>query len=345
MDQVLSQQEIDKLLKAMNNGEIDQEEIEEQTNNTPKIKPYDFRRPSKLSKEYVNTLHMIFEDFSKMGTNVLSNLLRVNATLHLASIEQISFDEFIHSIPRITLIGLFHSKLVEKDSPMKGIQMVEMNPQLCTKLVELLCGGSENQVKEDQNNEAEVDEKKFTDIELAILKGVLEEVGQTFQNSWKDIVKIKTFLDSVDVNPQLLQSMSPNEPVILTTFSLDIGEFKTFLNICIPYVFYEGISDKLIFRNWFDSSQKLSEDDERALQRGLDNVLINMEVRLGNAKMEVSDLLHLEVGDVVKLNCKTVDPLPTYVNGMPYYYAKPGKKDGNLAIELLDKLEGDTENE
>lgn len=344
MDQVLSQQEIDKLLKAMSNGEIDQKEIDEQTSNTPKIKPYDFRRPSKLSKEYINTLHMIFEDFSKMGTNVLSNMLRANTTLHLASIEQISFDEFIHSIPRITLIGLYHSVLAENDSPMKGIQMIEMNPQLCTKLVELLCGGAENTVSTPEE-EIEVEEKKFTDIELAILRGVLEELGKIFQNSWKDIVKIKTSLDSVDINPQLLQSMSPNEPVILTTFTMNIGKTSTFLNICIPYVFFEGISDKLSFRNWFDSSQKLSEADERELQRGLDNVSVNLEVRLGNAQMEVSDLLHLEVGDVIKLDRKTSDPLTTYVNGMPYYYAKPGKKDGNLAIELLDKLEGDPQNE
>ncbi|MFT8458993.1 MAG: flagellar motor switch protein FliM [Liquorilactobacillus ghanensis] len=343
MDQVLSQQEIDKLLAAMNNGEIDQEKIEEEEK-APKVKPYDFRRPIKLSKEYVNTLHMIFEDFSKMSTNILSNLLRVNVTLQLASIEKISFDEFIHSIPRVTLIGLFHSALAD-ETPMKGIQMVEINPQLCMRLVELLCGGTEVEPPKETTNNGVVDDKSFTDIELAILREVLKELGIVFQNSWKDIVQMETELDDLDTNPQLLQTMSPNEPVVLTTFTMQIGDMSTFLNICIPYVFFEGISDKLSFKNWFDSSQKLSKDDERELERGLNNVGVSLEARLGSAQMEMADFLHLEVGDVIKLDRKTSAPLDTYVNGIPFYQAKPGKRDGNLAVELLDKLEGDPEDE
>ncbi|MFT8406740.1 flagellar motor switch protein FliM, partial [Liquorilactobacillus nagelii] len=267
-----------------------------------------------------------------------------NVTLQLASIEQISFDEFIHSIPRVTLIGLFHSALADK-TPMKGIQMFEVNPQLCMRLVELLCGGTEIEPGKVAVSDDAIDDKNFTDIELAILREVLQELGKVFQNSWKDIVQMETALDDLDTNPQLLQTMSPNEPVVLTTFTMQIGDMSTFLNICIPYVFFEGISDKLSFRNWFDSSQKLSKDDERELQRGLNNVEVSFETRLGSAQMEMADFLHLEVGDVIKLDRKTSAPLDTYVNGIPFYQAKPGKKDGNLAVELLDKLEGDPEDE
>lgn len=79
---------------------------------------------------------MIFEDFSKMTGNVLSTQLRTNVSVDLAAIEQISYDEFMHSIPRVTLLGMFHSE------PLKGSQLLEINPQLCSLMVELLCGDS-----------------------------------------------------------------------------------------------------------------------------------------------------------------------------------------------------------
>lgn len=331
MDQVLTQQEIDLLLNAMSSGEIDQEIIEIEDKQA-KVKAYDFRRPTKLSKEYVNTLHMIFEDFSKMSSSMLSTQLRTNVSLQLAAIEQVSYDEFIHSIPKFTLLGLFHSQ------PLSGIQMIEMNPQLCMMLVELLCGGLD--VYQNKPIEMDFSEKKsFTDIETAILEEVVAQFVRVYQNVWKDIVALDSVLDGIDTNPQLMQNVSPNEPVVLVTFTIKIFEVKHFINLCISYVFFEGIIDKLSFRNWFDSNQPVNQDDSRELQKSLNGVGLNLEVLLGHAQMSLSEFLHLEEGDVIKLDKKITEPLETFIDGKPYFRAKPGKQEDRLAIELLDKLE------
>lgn len=335
LDQVLSQQEIDRLLNAMSSGEIDQETVEEE-NEQSKIKNYDFRRPTKLSKEYINTLHMIFEDFSKMGSNAMSTLLRTNVNFQLAAIEQISYDEFIHSIPKFTLLGLLQSK------PLNGIQIIEMNPQLCMLLVELLCGGMEIHQQQGVLDE-QLEKKTFTDIEIAVLEEVMSQLTTSFKNSWKDIVELSTVMEGMDTNPQLLQNMSPNEPVVLVTFTVKIFKVQTFINICIPYVFFEGIIDKLSFRNWFDSNQTSNQEDSEELQRSLNSVQLELEVLLGEAQMNLSDFLHLAPGDVVKLDRKITDPLDTFIEGKPFYRVIPGKKNDQLAIELIDKLEGDQE--
>lgn len=104
MKQVLSQQEIDSSLNALNAGEINPESmIEEEEKN--KVRAYDFRRPIKLSKEYINTLYMIFENFAKMSSNIISTQVRTNVNMTLGAVEQISFDEFVHSIPNPTIMG------------------------------------------------------------------------------------------------------------------------------------------------------------------------------------------------------------------------------------------------
>ncbi|GGI66178.1 flagellar motor switch protein FliM [Enterococcus alcedinis] len=333
MEQVLSQQEIDRLLSAMTSGELDKEVVEE-GNELSKVKDYDFRRPTKLSKEYVNTLHMIFEDFSKMGSGVLSTSLRTNVQLQLAAIEQISYDEFIHSIPKFTLLGMFRSQ------PLNGIQMLEMNPQLCMLLVELLCGGLE--ISQMQKAEEDFSEKKsFTDIELSILESVVQSLTEVYEHVWKDIAELNTVVDGLDTNPQLMQNMSPNEPVILATFTVKILETTTFINLCIPYVFFEGIIDKLSFRNWFDTNKTVNSQDTDELQKSMNSVQLELEVLLGNAQMNLSDFLHLAPGDVIKLDRKITEPLVTYIEGKPFYRVRPGRKDGQLAVELIDKLEGE----
>lgn len=336
MDQVLTQQEIDMLLNAMSSGELDQEVVEVEKEEV-KVRDYDFRRPTKLSKEYINTLHMIFEDFAKMGSGVWSSKLRTNVSFQLAAIEQVSYEEFIHSIPKFTLLGLMHSE------PLTGNQIIEMNPQLCMMLVEILTGGLDIlQMRKDKPQEDTYASKKnFTEIELAILDDVVKDLMGSFVNAWKDIVELSTKLDALDTNPQLLQNMSPNEPVVLVTLTVEILNVQTFINFCIPYVSFENIIDKLSFRNWFDTNRLGNPEDVQELQRGLNTVQLDLEVFLGQAQMTLSDFLYLAPGDVVKLDRKITEPLDAYVEGRPFYRVRPGRKDSHLAVELLDKLEGE----
>lgn len=332
MKQVLSQQEIDTLLSAMSNGDIDEELLIEEKK-VPQAKSYDFRRPTKLSKEYINTLFMIFEDFSKFAGNHLSTQIRTNVNLKLASIEQISYDEFIHSIPKFTLLGLFHS------NPLNGSQMIEINPQLCMLIVELLCGASEAQITKGE----ELSKKSFTDIEMAILEEVFKTFVTAFENAWQDITTIESQLDSLDTNPQLLQNMSPNEPVVLITFTVTIFKQNMFINLCVPYVFFEGIVDKLSFRNWFDADKGFNEADNDQLKKNIETVTLKMETVLGETTMTLADFAQLEVGDTISLNQKIAEPLKMYIENQLFSKVKPGQKDGHLAAEILELMEGDGE--
>lgn len=337
MDQVLSQQEIDALLNAMSSGTIDEQKIEEEAQEAAKVKTYDFRRPTRLTKEYISTLHMVFDDFAKLSGTLLSSQLRTSVNLKVAAIEQVSYDEFIHSIARRTLIGLFHS------DPMKGSQMIEINPQLCSFFIELLCGGQETTNSDEVNAKRDIDiRENFTDIELSILEEVITNFKGVYQQVWKDIVKLDPVLDTIDTNPQLLQAMSPNEPVVLVTFTVDLLGRSTFINLCIPYIFFEGFLDKLNIRNWFDSSKDNDEDDSAELKRNLNGVEMTIEAILGGAKMDLADFLNLEVGDVIKLDKKISEPVDTYIDEQPFYTTKLGKlSNGQFAVELIDKMEGE----
>lgn len=331
MDQVLSQQEIDALLNALNTGELDPDSIKEEEEKD-KIKPYDFRRPIKLSKEYVNTLHMIFENFSKITGNVLSSKLRANVNITVGAIEQVSYDEFIRSISRSTLMGIFST------NELSGTQIVEINPHLCTQIVELMCGGSES-----KDAAYELGKEKFTDIELSILEEILENVLNSFESAWSEVIDLKTEIESIDTNPQMVQNMSPNEPVVLISFLVEIFKNKSFMNICIPYVSFEHILDKLSFKNWFDFEKETGSNDRKSIESNLMNAMVDLEVSLGRSIITIEDFLQLELGDIIQLDMKTTDPLKLYIEDQLHYLVKPGVVNKKLAVEILQFIEEEGE--
>lgn len=331
MKQVLSQQEIDSLLNALNTGEIDPDLIKEEDEKN-RVKSYDFRRPIKLSKEYINTLYMIFENFSKIAGNLLSTQVRTNVNMKLGAVEQISFDEFIRSTPNPTLMGIFRSK------PLAGTQLLEINPQLCEQILELLCGGFET-----RSIKLSGKKEKFTDIELGLLEEVVLVILKSFEAAWSEILKINTEIEALESNPQQVQNMSPNEPVILTSFIVEIFDNRSFVNICLPYVSLENIIDKLSIKNWFEFKEEENGLDQSVLIEKIQSSTVNLEVTLGQSSITVDDFLQLEVGDVLQLDMDISSPLKMYVEDKLHYLVKPGVFNDKLAVEVLQYIEGDVE--
>lgn len=331
MKQVLSQQEIDSLLSALSTGEIDPETIKEEEEKD-RVKTYDFRRPIKLSKEYINTLQMIFENFSKIAGNKLSSLVHNNVNVSMGAVEQISYDEFTRSTPNPTLMSIFNS------SPMGGTQVLEINPQFCIQVIELMCGGAESTYYKSYGSAEE-----FTDIEIGILEEVMEGLLDSYEVAWNEIINIKTKQDYLETNPQLLQNLSPNEPVILISFTVEVFENKSFMNICIPYVSLENLTDKLSIKNWFDFEKDYDEMGKEILTQRMMDSNVELEVELGKTILSVDSFLELNTGDVLQLDTESSDPLKMYVEGKLHYMVKPGRFKDNIAVEVLQYLEEDVE--
>ncbi|MDE1548299.1 flagellar motor switch protein FliM [Jeotgalibaca caeni] len=330
MNPVLSQEEIDALMAGMISGEIDVMALEEKEQ--VKVKDYDFRRPVRLSKEYVSTLNMVFEEYAKIAENLLTTQLRSNVALELKSIEQVSFDEFLHSVPHFTMMGVFHA------DPQPGIQIMEMNPQICLQLIELLCGSAETTTFNYNNTK-----DHFTEIEQAILEEVVIQFGKAFQAAWRDIVGLQVHLDMMETNSQMIQAISPNEPVTLVTFEIEMLGTTSFLNLCIPYVFFESILDKLSLRNWFHTGKGADAADQGRLERNLQHVEVNLEVVLGKTEMSLESFLQLELGDIIPLEKRTNEPLVLSIEKEPYYLVKPGIVDRRMAVEVLQNIGGNQE--
>ncbi|MFL0197082.1 flagellar motor switch protein FliM [Clostridium sp. WILCCON 0269] len=329
MADILSQNEIDALLAALSTGELTPDEVP-QEEEQQKVKPYDFRSPQKFSKDHIRTLELIHDNYARIISNYLTAQVRSNVKVKIESVQQITYEEFIHSVPNPTILTIF------KMPPLSGTVLFEINPQFVFEIIDLLLGGS---------GAGKYKAREFTDIDKNIIKVVNEGLISNLKLAWDDVMEVETEVEGIETNPALNQTLAPNDPVALISFSVEMGKTTTFINICISYLSIEKVLDKLVVQYWFqDSSEDALEDSKEKLRERLNIVGIQLTALLGTTEITVDEFLNLNIGDVLALKEKTTDPVKLMLEDKIYYYGKPGLIGKNMGVEVLDIIDKDVEN-
>ncbi len=329
MADVLSQGEIDALLSALDSGELNPDELEKEEEKH-KVKQYDFRRPQKFSKDHIRTLELVHDNFARIISNYLTAQVRSNVKVKIETVQQITYEEFIHSVPNPTILTVF------KMPPLSGSILFETNPQFVYQIIDILLGGS---------GLGQYKSREFTDIDKNIIKQVNKGVIANLKLAWEDVLEVEPEIEGLETNPALNQTLAPNEPVALITFSVELGGNSTFINICIPYLSIEKVLDKLVIQYWFrENDESVLEDSRTKIRKRIDIVELPVSALLGTTNILVGDFLNLSVGDVVTLDNLTTDPVKILVGDQSYVYAKPGTIGKNKGIQVLDIIDKDVEN-
>jgi flagellar motor switch protein FliM len=321
MDKTLSQQEIDALINAISSGTVEPEELAE-TGQKRNIKNYDFRRPNKFSKDHVHAIKSIYDNYSRTLSNILSNQMRANVEMTVVSIEQISYGEFIRSIPNPTLMGIFSME------PLNGLMVLEANPNFGFQIVDLLCGGTLRK---------NIDLRGFTEIEISILEDVITMMIGKNKDSWNDFLDLEPIVNGIVTNPQLNQIYPYEEAVILITFKMQINDEQSLINMCIPYSAFGRYIDKL-HTNHYNVAEKMTSelryrsDIEQIINKGQ----VDMRVELGKTEITVDDFMNLRCGDVLQLDILAGEPMKLYVEDSEHFYVQPGLHKNKLAVQVVE---------
>ena len=331
MAEVLSQSEIDALLSALSTGDVEPDQIKEKEEKH-KVKKYDFRSPQKFSKDHIRTLEMVHDSFARIVSNYLSGQLRKHVKIEIQSVEQITYEEFVHSIPNPTILTIF------KMPPLQGNILLEMNPQFSFQILDILLGGT---------GEKNENTKEFSEIEKNILSNITSEMIKSMVLAWDGILDVKPDFEFLETNPTANQTLAPNEPVALLSFLVELGKNSTYMNLCIPYLSIEKVLDKLVVQYWFKGEEdELADEVKEKLKKGIEPVEVNMHVELGKTQITIDDFLKLVKGDVLILDSKCSEPVRVFVENEECFVAKPGVIGKNMGVEILDILDKDViENE
>lgn len=330
MADVLSQAEIDVLLKELSDGHVDAEEIKI-TKTQKRIRVYDFKRPNKFSKDMIRSLQNIHENFCRGLTTYFSGNLHAISESTVLSVEQITYDEFIRSLPNPTVLGLYSV------NPLEGTILIEVSPSLTFILVDRLLGGQ---------GQASEKNRDLTEIEKMLIENRLAQMILISEEAWAEVYEFKPQLVAMETNPQFTQIVAPNEMIVLITIEVKIGKEVGMINICMPYLVLEPILDKLSTFFLFSTQAKVTSPEQvRAIRRKIEWAKVDMVAFLGHSEILVRDLLDLAKGDVIPLNQSVHDPLPIYVGEFMKFKSVPGLNGEHLAVQITEIVkEGGEEN-
>ena len=327
MGEVLSQDEIDNLLKALSTGELDADEMK--NTDERQVKDYDFARPAKFSKEHLRTLEIIFEHFGRLLATNLPAYLRKSVSVDVVNSEVVIYSEFSNALSNPVLLGV-----VGMD-PLMGNVIMEMASNLGFAIVDRLLGGVGNSLEK---------ERDFSEIELSILERVFTICVNLLHEPWENVVEITPRLNRIETNSQFAQIISPSETIAIVTINLKIGDVEGLMNICLPYTTLEPVMDKLNTKYWFSTmKEKDSNAYEAAIENIIDNALIPMKAVLGTSKINVQDFVNLQLGDVIRLDRKVDDELEVYVGNIKKFKALPGYSDNKYAVRVTEILREESE--
>lgn len=326
MSDVLSQEEIDRLLQAVNQGEVSIEEVKKEEEEK-RVRTYDFLRPRKFSKEQERTLQMVHENFARGLSTYFSGRLRSFVAVNLVSLDQMTYDEFIKSIKNPSFISVFSAK------EFVGSAVLDIDLEIFFGILEILLGGP--------GVSAEIN-RPPTDTEIEVMRKEVVNILSNLSQAWSSVYSFVPVIEAIETNPQFVQVVASNEMVLVITFFLKIGSIEGYINVCWPSSLIEPFAEKLTTQSWFKTNQKIiSEEDVKALKENISRTIVEVSAAVGETKLTVWDILNLEVGDVIRLDTHKNDPLKIKLNGKDKFLGIPGIYKGKYAVKIVDLLDGE----
>lgn len=322
MSDILSQSEIDNLLKQLSEGDLDVDQI--QWEDEKQVKNYDFSRPTKFSKEHLRTLEIIFEHYSRLISTNLPVYLRKNVQVSVASSETVTFSEFSNALSNPSVLGIVNF------APLNGNIIIEIATNLCYTMLDRMLGGSGQPLEKSRD---------FSDIELTILQKLLVMFTQLMREPWKNVVEISPVLSRLETNPQFAQVIAPSDMIAIVTLNMKIGDVEGMVNICLPFFTLEDVMDKLNTKYWFSTMQENHDEHyEEYIESMIRRVDIPIKAVLGRSTISVNDFLNLQVGDCIRLDSRVDTDMNVYVGNIKKFTALPGTDRDSYAVQITSVI-------
>ena len=285
---------------------------------------YDFRRPIKLSREHVRTLQICFETYARSCGTLLTTRLRAVSSMTLASIEQLTYDEFTASLDNPTVLA------VVTIEPLAGTVVMELSSAAAMTAIDHMLGGPGGPQPE----------RPLTEVEMPLLRGLLERMLGELRYGFETLVDISPKLREIEYNAQFLRAHQPGDAVVVASFDMKIGTEECLASICVPFNSILPVLEKQETIELTPAERMVRDSAHRNLTAGLSAAPIDVAVRFQPIRMRTDDIVDLRPGDVVPLGHPTSLPLEVTVNETVFAHAVPGNQGARLACLVVPTPQG-----
>lgn len=322
-DTFLSQEEVDALLKGVN-GDADENKVPEDLSG---VRPYNLATQERIVRGRMPTLEIINERFSRLLRIGLFNFLHRTAEVSIGPVRVSKYSEFIRNLVVPTNLNLVHIK------PLRGTALMVFDPNLVFLLVDNMFGG-------DGRFHTRVEGRDFTQTEQRIIQRILEIVFQTYQKSWEPVYPIECEYIRSEINTQFANIATPNEVVVSTTFTIELGSVSGEMHFCIPYAMIEPIRDTLT-SSLQGETMELDKRWVRLMTQQIQIADVEIVADMGTAKTTLGNLLNMKVGDIIAISVP--EKITGRIDGVPVIECRYGKLNGKYALRVENLLRSTSE--
>ena len=316
--ETLSPQEMDALMSAVRTGTVPVTPAASRP--AQAVVRYNFRRPSRVSKEQMRSVAVVHEEFAKTAAASLSGLLRTIVDLELESVEQTAYGDYVAAMGSPTCAFVFYM------DPLKGGAVLELNPAMSFLMIDRMLGGNGSKVAAGRD---------FTEIERAVVERLGHRMMIDLQQAWHPVRAFTFRLMNLETSPQFIQVTSPNEVILVASFRLRIGEQTAAISLGYPYLLLEPVLTGLGGQRWMASGATPPSPEARAfVLKELQASPLVVRAFLGRAQLSVRDLLNLQAGQLVPIEADARQPVRVEINGIPKFVGRPGTHRTHLAVEV-----------
>ena len=315
-DQILTQEEIDALLSAMDKGEVD---LEEEVRPHAEVVAYNLTSQNIMLRDQFHALEEVYDKLARLMSTSFAALLQRSVDVEFVSTEMVKYTECIGAFSSPTSFTVFTM------DPLIGSAMLAVEPRLVYSLIDCMFGG---------NGKPTERMREFTLIEQRMMRKFALEVLANLENAWRIVDPIRVVLKKTEIKPEFVHLASPNDLVVVIVFTVKGLIFNGNLHICIPYLMLEPIKDKLSTK--YLREKDLEHNWSEQLVRLLQDTPITLIAELGETTRSVRDLLDLQVDDVIQLNTGPEDLVKLTVDHIPKFLGYPGIIKGNRAVEIAN---------
>jgi flagellar motor switch protein FliM len=321
VSKILSQDEIDALLTSA--ADLDKSAGADGSLpiDSESVIVYNFRRPDRVNKEQIRSLHFLHDRFARNISTSLSAYLRTVTDVNVTSVEQFTYSEFLMSLPDPTA---FYAISL---TPIEGLGALELNPSVAFSMIDRMLGGS---------GKGMAPTRGLTEIEHNVIDGVVKLVLEHLTETWRNIVDVRFRVNGRDTRPQMLQVAAPNEVVVLIGFDIKIGDARGMLNFCLPATAIETVGDSFT-HTWYRSHREPTIDDRQQFWRTLGHLPVDVSATV-ETTLSARDVLELSPGDVIALGHRLSDPLQVRVCDTVKFDAYPMQERGHAGVRLLQPV-------
>lgn len=330
MAEVLSQSQIDALLNAARNGEMDLSATAEKSPEK-KYRKYDFYSPRKFTKDRLKMLNGIFENYTRIINSRLNGLLHTTCEIEVESVEEQRYYEFSNALSEGDVLTLAEIELEGKPQTEETPVLFHYNTSLMLSMMDRLMGGDGDLGIKLASGYS------FTNLELKLYESMVKDMIQALGGSWENYIDLEFQFRRVETNPTLVQLIGVDETVVIVGINIGFPNISGRMSICLPGMMLTNIFTRIAAAN--QAGRGSGENNSEEIMDILKNSELELTAELGRTTLQLQDIYFLHTGDVIDLGHSAEDPVQLYVGGFPWFSGKIGTQNNNMAVKIVETYE------